>query len=603
MNRKKGMAFFLLLALLLTTAFPGNPAVMADAAQKNVITELDFEALPQDNTLEVGEVFNFNPRYETELGKGKTTGVVWWEVNPKTNTAGVTSSRWGYVYPLWAGSFEIRALAFPDTDKMNAWRKDNAAGAQYITAVTDWVKIDVTSDREGYALVRTQSQLNSALANRDCTDIHIVTDNEVTFTIKPYNYPRRTLTIDAPNADVINSGRFRQINIVQIKESTFFERTIGNIFHITAPKASMRISDKARIKQLIFAPETDLTSGEVPKLSIIGEGGSIANISITSKGEVKLSGETREPVPVVVEETAAGTKLETSLTLVLDVKSDVVIEAAKEAVETIINLLMPKIKVDIAGEAEDVKLNVEKEAAGAEIKTEVSVEISTKADIKLEVNKGAEDTVIRQDEGVTVEADNKTDKELVNTDLEGNNASTIKPGESTTVTTPAEPTETPSNPSTPDTPTPTPTPTPEPDPDLKLPTVELTGSANEVITGPAIKATVTITDGIACITTEEVDVVSGSAITGTAQAVVNLEARVTMPTGENAAEWEIESYTWYVKDEGDDSFLDAQVPLADTLTVSFDYAVEPAYYYVDVVVKSGEITKTISSRPPEESTD
>ena len=39
------------------------------------------------------------------------------------------------------------------------------------------------------------------------------------------------------------------------------------------------------------------------------------------------------------------------LTLVLDVKSDVVIEAAKEAVETIINLLMPKIKVDIAGEA------------------------------------------------------------------------------------------------------------------------------------------------------------------------------------------------------------------------------------------------------------
>ena len=60
---------------------------MADAAQKNVITELDFEALPQDNTLEVGEVFNFNPRYETELGKGKTTGVVWWEANPKTNTA------------------------------------------------------------------------------------------------------------------------------------------------------------------------------------------------------------------------------------------------------------------------------------------------------------------------------------------------------------------------------------------------------------------------------------------------------------------------------------------------------------------------------------
>ena len=318
MSKKKGLAFFLVFVMMFAMTVPSVPT---SAAQKNDITKLGIKSLPKNNTMAVGDSFNFDPQIiQTKLGKGKTTGVVWWEVNQQTNTTGVISSRYGHVYPVYAGSFEIRALAFANTKNMNAWKKDKAAGEKYITASTEWIKIQVTSDKEGYAVARTQSQLNAALANRDCTDIHIVTDKETNFIIKPYNYTRRTLTINAPNADVDNSGRFKQINVEQIKDSTFFERAVGNFFRFTAPNARLVVADKAQVKNVTFAPSAAIAA---PKLNIVGGGGSISNVSIAAKGEVTLSGSTKETVPVVVEETASGAKVAAEVTVVLNVHADV----------------------------------------------------------------------------------------------------------------------------------------------------------------------------------------------------------------------------------------------------------------------------------------
>ncbi|MDE7297617.1 MAG: hypothetical protein K2N94_02160 [Lachnospiraceae bacterium] len=599
MNRKKGLAFFLVLAMLLVTAIPASPAVTALAAQKNSITELGIKNLPEGNTLKVGDVYNFDPLIiQTELGKGKTTGVVWWEVNSSTNTAGVVSSRWGYVYPVYAGSFEIRALAFPDTASLNAWKKNKTAGAKYITDLTDWVTITVTSDKEGYALARTQSQLNSALANRNCTDIHIETDKEVTFTIKAANYQKKTLTVNAPNAEVVNSARFKEITIEQIKDSTFTERGKGNSFLIKAPNTRLVVEKASRIASVIFAPESE---AESPKLNIVGNGGYIVNVSIATKGEVNLQGKTLAPVPVVVEETAAGAKVETGLSAKIDVKADAVIETTKEAVRSIINLLAPKISVSIAGDsAENVRVNIDKEAADTTVTTSVSVEIIAKADAIIEANKGAEGVVIRQDMGVKVEATNNTEEEIVSTDLKGNNASAIKPGENASVVAPtAAPTETPSTPSIPSTPstpsTPTPTPsTPTPTPSDTLPSVTLTATANAV-SGSGITAAATVTDGVAKITVSET--VSGSAISGPgADVTITLTATVTPATSE---EWEISSYTWYSLENGTgypDQFEHGSKyeGVVDQLK---DY-----FYYVEIEVTLKDGTKEIiSSRPGSDS--
>ena len=503
MNRKKGLAFFLVFVMLLAMAVPTSRAVSAVAAQKNDITKLGIKELPKGNTINLDSeenFFNFDPEIiQTKLGKGSTTGVVWWEVNQDTNTAGVISSRYGHVYPVYAGSFEIRALAFTSTKTMEAWKKDKVANAKYITASTGWVTINVVSEKEGYAVARSQSQLNSALANRDCTDIVIDTDKEITFTIKPYNYTRRTLTVKAPNADVDNSGRFKQINVEEIKDNTFFERAIGNFFRFTAPNARLVVAEKAQVK----------------------------NVSIASKGNVTISGATTAPVPVVVEESAAGANISAEVKVVVDVNADVIIKAA---VEAIVNLLKP-VKTALTGEATNVTVNVEKEAAGAEITTEVTVEVNAKADVKVEANKGAEDTVIRADEGVKVDTTNNTDKEIVNTDLDGNNATTVKPGESATVTTAPEPT--PDAPLLPATPPSTPTPTPEPTPidPVKI-SVKVTGESSEVVSGSSITVS-NVNDGVVTVVASAV---SGSSVSGkvTLTAVVEGVPENTAP-----------SYQWF----------------------------------------------------------
>ena len=73
------MVFLLLLAIMLTLVFPID--LQAAAAQKNAITELGIKKLPEGSVMKVGETYNFDPKIlKTERGKGKTTGVVWWEV-------------------------------------------------------------------------------------------------------------------------------------------------------------------------------------------------------------------------------------------------------------------------------------------------------------------------------------------------------------------------------------------------------------------------------------------------------------------------------------------------------------------------------------------
>ncbi len=562
MNRKKGLAFFLVFVMLLAMAVPTSPAVSAVAAQKNDITKLGIKALPKGNTIILDSeenFFNFDPEIiQTKLGKGSTTGVVWWEVNQDTNTAGVISSRYGHVYPVYAGSFEIRALAFTSTKTMEAWKKDKVANAKYITASTSWVTINVVSEKEGYAVARSQSQLNSALANRDCTDIVIDTDKEITFTIKPYNYTRRTLTVKAPNADVDNSGRFKQINVEEIKDNTFFERAIGNFFRFTAPNARLVVAEKAQVK----------------------------NVSIASKGNVTISGATTAPVPVVVEESAAGANISAEVKVVVDVNADVIIKAA---VEAIVNLLKP-IKTVLTGEASNVTVNVEKEAAGAEITTEVTVEVNAKADVKVEANKGAEDTVIRADEGVKVDTTNNTDKEIVNTDLDGNNATTVKPGENATVTTAPEPT--PDAPLVPAVPPTTPAPSPDPEPTPSLPEKVQIMSVNvTAVSGASISV-----DGntIATITATKEDAVSGSAVTGTVNVTLTagpLESNDPLP--ENA------TYAWY--EEGNSTSIGSGATFETkwTFEIAANETTATKSYYV--VVSLGD--ESVSSKPSTGETD
>jgi len=446
---KKRLAYLLAMVLLLALLAPAAPAVMAFAATKNPITELGVKKLPEGNTIKVGEVFNFDPDIiATERGKGKSTGVVWWEINAKTNTAGVSSSRWGYVYPVYAGSFEIRALAFANTKDLNAWkaaRKANgyvaeeAVTASYATAMTDWVKIDVVSDMEGYAVARSQYQLGLALKNRKVKEIHIQTDKSICFTIGRKSYVQRTLVVDAPNAEVENAGHFAQINIKQIKASTFTEKAYGNRFHVTAPDARIVFVGNARTNEVVFEPGE---TAETNRLTLVGEGGMLSELDVKAAGNVDIVGSifadrAGKAVVVNVAEEAAGTSIQTDAALEVNAAADVAVTVNKaeegETVQgkrkTVINM-EKAVKVSVDGTAADGTTVVVKDGAkGAEIASDAALVIVANADVTLNLTENAAGTTVTKGENVKVNlsAESKVDGVSI-TDVNGT-VETIKPGE------------------------------------------------------------------------------------------------------------------------------------------------------------------------------
>lgn len=484
-----------------------QPGVIeAQAATKNNITAVGIKALPKNNTIELGEYFNFDPVIlNTEKGKGKeTTGVVYFEVNGKTNTAGVQSARWGNIYPVFAGQFDVRAVAFANSSDMRAWlaaRKANGyvedakAGARYVTAYSDWQTIKVTSSEEGLAVARWQKQLDLALKNKNVSNVLFTTDAEKEFTLKKGNYRYKAITIDAPNADIVNEGRFKEITVEQIKSSTFYEKAIGNKFIVTAPNASFHVEKDATVNQFIYRPAASSSTTTVtPKLNIFGNGGSIDKVSIESKGEVNIDGKTENTVPVVVEETAAGTVLNTNIQLDLNVNASITLDVGAAATNTVVNLLKA-VEAILSGAAETLNVNVSKEAEGAVVKSETSVTIKADANVKVELGEGAEGSEITTGENVNVEVKNDTTEDVTVKDNDGN-STTVEKGEEVapTVTPTPVPTSTPNPPVT-TTPVPTATPIPTAAPTT---TPELTiefaaDNAKEVEVGSDITLKVNVT--------------------------------------------------------------------------------------------------------------
>ncbi len=500
MRRCKKLAVFLVAALLLSLVYTPAGVTETKAATKNNITQVGIKALPANNTIEVGDHFNFDPVIlNTEEGKGKaTTGLVYFEVKAATNTAGVQSARYGNMYPVYAGQFEIRAVAFANKTNLNAWLKarkangyveDANAGERYVTAYSDWTTIKVTSEEEGLAVARWQKQLDLALKNKKVTNILFTTDAEKTFTLKEGRYLYKTITIDAPNADIVNEARFQQINVEQIKGSTFFEKAVGNRFHITAPNASFHVAKGAEVSKLVFQPKN--ITNNAPKLNIVGEGGGIKNVSIASKGDVKISGETVDPVPVTVEETAEGATIDTQVKLELNVNASVSLSVGAQAAETVVNILKSVIAT-LTGAANNVQVNVDKAAEGATIQSETKVTVNTNANIKVELAAGAEGTEVKTGEGVQVEVKNDTTTNVTITDNNGN-TSNVGQGEESTTTPAPTPTTPPSSGGSTGGSTPTPSATPTSAPETTL-TVAVDKVAVEVEVGKTDTVTATVED-------------------------------------------------------------------------------------------------------------
>lgn len=190
------------------------------------------------------------------------------------------------------------------------------------------------------AEVSTQAQLNEALANNSLKKITIATQNVEKFVIAAGTYENVSLVVDAPAADVENSGIFQSIEIRAVKPDTWIEKAVGNVMRITAKTARMIIDPGAHVKQITL-PQADADV----KLEVNGKA---ENIRIESKMKLSVSGKPQADLSVTVDQKAADAQIvsETKLEVSLHAAASLTFEKGAEG--SIVTLAANGIKAAIS---------------------------------------------------------------------------------------------------------------------------------------------------------------------------------------------------------------------------------------------------------------
>ncbi len=299
----------------------GGKAVSAEASVtvRNNITKVGISSLPSDNTVKTGYYTDFHYTVlNTAGGKGKKTqGVTRWEI--AKDTAGVGSiSEKGRVFPVKAGSFQVRAVSFQSDTKYNLWLKDKEKYKNYITAASAWVTIKVESGRSTAA---TQDELERFLSG-GAKEFTISTDKDMKFVIPKGNYTDTTLYVNAANSDVKNYGQFKKVIIQAIKDHTWIELADGNIIYLKDDIASVTIDSNVTVKRIVIDRSDALLN-----LNVMG---TVEQVQVLYPSTLTLSGNSNL-IPVTVEDTAKGSKITSSVPLNLSLNSDAEVKLEKGA--------------------------------------------------------------------------------------------------------------------------------------------------------------------------------------------------------------------------------------------------------------------------------
>lgn len=310
--------------------------------------------------------------------------------------------------------------------------------------------------------VRTQTALKGALKNKKIKKITIKTSLARKFTIPKGTYSKVDLVVDAPKADVENSGVFKSITIKSIKPDTFTEKAKGNRFYIPAAAARLVVAEGAIVSDISVS--NDASAGTQSVTIVVQSDANVAKVSLEEKTNAQVVAQKNASVNKV--EVASKAKAEIVAEADAAV-SEVAVQGKDASVAVVANGTVGKVSVQatasvaISGSAKEVPVTVAKEAAGTTVSASVTVNIEASADVKVELAAGAEGSKVKTDSAsVSVEVKNgTTTKTEVTTpagtkEVGAGQSTTVKDNTPNAADTPSTPgyTDTPSYPSNPSTP-------------------------------------------------------------------------------------------------------------------------------------------------------
>lgn len=216
-------------------------------------------------------------------------------------------------------------------------------------AVPDTPVLPDTPKVETDKTVESQEALEKALADENVKKITIKTDSEKTFTIASGEHKDVDVIVDAPKADVDNSGVFKSITIKAIKDSTWFEKAVGNAIRVEALKTRIVVEQSAVVADISL-----VTQGADVGIDVRG---AVKDIHIRSKLSAVISGSVTEKIPVTVDAVAADAALTFSIPVKVTTAANISVIFQKGAEDSTLDLTEKTISVKVET---SVKIEVEK---------------------------------------------------------------------------------------------------------------------------------------------------------------------------------------------------------------------------------------------------
>lgn len=224
-------------------------------------------------------------------------------------------------------------------------------------------RVTVKQENLTSQMVTSQKELVAALKNKKLENLTIRTDAAIAFEIPAGDYSNVALIVDAPNADVSNSGVFKSIDIKAIKSDTWKENAKGNQIKITAVGARIVVEAGASLAQVsvtqgggkvkIEATGTiDSIVVDAPVILDLAVNGKVGEVAVKAAAVVSVEGNTTNAVPIKVSEEAKGATLASSAPVDVKAATDISLTLSKGAegskVETTGNTTKVEVKNDTA---------------------------------------------------------------------------------------------------------------------------------------------------------------------------------------------------------------------------------------------------------------
>ena len=196
------------------------------------------------------------------------------------------------------------------------------------------------------AVVSTQAQLDKVMqdSGSELEQITIQTSGNDRFTIPESTRTSTELVIDAPNGEVENNAKFKQIVIQAIANNTYIENAVGNTILYEAPSGRITVSTGASANISICQKDS-----VTPTLDLV-KNGTVSELKLETKANVSISG-TSDTSSLAVTSTSAagGSTISTSLNLKLTADSKVSLQLNPGAENTTAQVSDESVIPDVTG--------------------------------------------------------------------------------------------------------------------------------------------------------------------------------------------------------------------------------------------------------------